>query len=745
MPRKTEKPAGKDKKSAEDVAPAKAARKASAAKSASAAAKATTTAKSAPKSKSISKTAAAKKTAARKAGTPKAAAQKTETKSAARPAKSASGAKKAPSTPRKAKKSTIVVEPAASPLPTGPVEDPIGDVSDGEAHHLLVPESEAEAATAMMDAYREDTSDEAEHGLPEQAQSQEQSTAQEEPKTEPRPHPETQAEAHPDTHLDRLQKILSQAGIASRRHAEEMIVAGRVMVNGQVVTHLGSKADPAHDHIRVDGKLLQGAERHRTFVLNKPRGYVTTVSDPEGRPTVMQFFGQMRERLYPVGRLDFQSEGLLLMTNDGELANSLTRAASGVEKVYLVKVAGQLSANELDRLREGGVSIEKGQQGSPRVRTAPAEVRQIRPGDNPWYEVVLIEGRNREIRKMFSAAGHFVEKIRRVGYGPLALDVEPGRFRELTADEVNALRLTAEGKLKPGRPRASAMLPKEAGVPAEARGKDRGRGREFRAEPRREFRPSRREERPFRGRESREQRETAQPGSFGQRRFGDRSFGSRGEARLFQNREGRTREGRSFDRERPERRDRSERERPRQFDRSEGRFQGRSQGRTEDRFGQRGPKPGPKTGPKPGLRIEPATGQRFGRSPEQRGGFGGRPRFERPPRGPERTNRERTNPERPSSARPNFARPQRGDRREPGREDFRPQQRPPRREFSPREQGAEPSERAPRFGRRPPGRQGGRPDRFRRSQPRFGPRPGGGSGGGLGGNRTGRPPRRDRG
>jgi 16S rRNA U516 pseudouridylate synthase RsuA-like enzyme len=155
--------------------------------------------------------------------------------------------------------------------------------------------------------------------------------------------------------LERLQKILSQAGIASRRHAEEMIVAGRVMVNGQVVTQLGSKADPARDHIRVDGKLLHGAERHRYFVLNKPKEYVTTVSDPEGRPTVMKFFSKMQERLYPVGRLDYQSEGLLLMTNDGELANLLTKAESGVEKTYLVKVAGQPSEEQLERLSAGVV------------------------------------------------------------------------------------------------------------------------------------------------------------------------------------------------------------------------------------------------------------------------------------------------------------------------------------------------------------------------------------------------------
>jgi 23S rRNA pseudouridine2605 synthase len=180
-------------------------------------------------------------------------------------------------------------------------------------------------------------------------------------------------------------------------------------------------------------------------MLNKPKGYVTTVSDPEGRPTVMQIFSKMSERLYPVGRLDYLSEGLLLVTNDGDLANKLTKAATGVEKTYLVKVSGQSTEEELNRLREG-VGIDRTRPGEGRVQTAPASIRQVRQGDNPWYEVVLIEGRNRELRKMFEEIGHFVEKIRRVGYGPLVLDQEPGQFRELEAEELARLRLAAEGK-----------------------------------------------------------------------------------------------------------------------------------------------------------------------------------------------------------------------------------------------------------------------------------------------------------
>ena len=274
------------------------------------------------------------------------------------------------------------------------------------------------------------------------------------------------AEIGPAPKLERLQKILAKAGISSRRKAEELILGGLVQINGQVVTELGTKADPARDHVRVDGKLLQGPERIRYFVLNKPKGFVTTVSDPEGRPTVMQFFERETERLYPVGRLDYLSEGLLLVTNDGELANKLTKAASGVEKTYLVKVSGQPTEEALEALRTG-VVIEKGRPGtgSGRVRTAPAQIRQVREGDNPWYEVIIIEGRNRELRKMFEEIGHHVEKIRRVGYGPLVLDQEPGKLRELEPEEVEQLRLAADGKLKTRRRRgpAPAQLSRDAG------------------------------------------------------------------------------------------------------------------------------------------------------------------------------------------------------------------------------------------------------------------------------------------
>jgi pseudouridine synthase len=169
----------------------------------------------------------------------------------------------------------------------------------------------------------------------------------------------------------------------------------------------------------------------------------------------MQFFDKMKERLYPVGRLDYMSEGLLLVTNDGELANRLTKASSGVEKTYLVKVAGQPTEAELDILR-GGVAIERGKPGSPQVRTSPARIRQVRQGDNPWYEVVLIEGRNRELRKMFEEVGHFVEKIRRTGYGPLVLDQEPGNLRELEPEELERCARPPKASCAPPNPRTSA-------------------------------------------------------------------------------------------------------------------------------------------------------------------------------------------------------------------------------------------------------------------------------------------------
>jgi 23S rRNA pseudouridine2605 synthase len=379
--------------------------------------------------------------------------------------------------PKKAKKKSDLTPPAETPAPRHePDESGLDRASQALAEPPLevqaqaamsgspdegIAEAMAEAADTFEQAFEERLPAPHPVSLPPDLHVSESTemepAAKTVPESEPEPEGKTTPPERPPLRLDRLQKILSQAGVASRRHAEEMITQGRVQVNGQVVTALGSKADPQHDHIRVDGKLLHGAERLRYFVLNKPRGYVTTVSDPEGRPTVMEFFKKMRERLYPVGRLDYLSEGLLLMTNDGDLANKLTRPASGVEKTYLVKVSGRPGEEQLDRLR-AGLAIDRTRPGEGRVSTAPASVRLARQGDNPWYELVLSEGRNRELRKMFEEIGHHVEKIRRVGYGPLVLDVEPGRFRELEPDEVARLRLAAEGKWRKPKPKPT---PKE--------------------------------------------------------------------------------------------------------------------------------------------------------------------------------------------------------------------------------------------------------------------------------------------
>lgn len=278
--------------------------------------------------------------------------------------------------------------------------------------------------------------------------------------------PDEASGAQQDRREERLQKILASAGIASRRKSEEFIVAGRVRVNGKIVAELGAKADPERDHIRVDGKLLRSAPRLRYFMLNKPRGVVSTASDPEGRRTVTEFFARTGLRIFPVGRLDYQSEGLLLMTNDGELTNALSRPAAKIDKTYLVKIAGNPSPQALDQLR-AGVMIDKGGPGerAGRVMTQPARIKLLRAGDNPWYELALTEGRNREIRKMLEEVGHHAEKIRRVGYGPLVLDVPPGEVRELSEEEVRLLKRAAAGragKPGPGAPKKTRLGPRRA-------------------------------------------------------------------------------------------------------------------------------------------------------------------------------------------------------------------------------------------------------------------------------------------
>lgn len=236
---------------------------------------------------------------------------------------------------------------------------------------------------------------------------------------------------------DRLQKLIATAGIASRRHAEEMIAAGEVTINGQVVTTPGTKADPAQDHIKVRGRLINHLlqDREKIYVLlNKPRGYLTSLADPEGRPLVSELVPSAFGRLHPVGRLDFNTEGLLLLTNDGEFTNFITSARNKVAKVYEVKAKGVPSEHAIERLRRG-IALDDG------TRTAPAEIKATGDTDtNAWFEVVLHEGRNQQIRRMFDAIGHSVVKLRRVQIGTLKDEqLAPKQWRLLTPAEVKRL------------------------------------------------------------------------------------------------------------------------------------------------------------------------------------------------------------------------------------------------------------------------------------------------------------------
>jgi 23S rRNA pseudouridine2605 synthase len=228
---------------------------------------------------------------------------------------------------------------------------------------------------------------------------------------------------------ERLQKILAHAGVASRRKAEELITSGRVSVNGETVTELGSKADLSTDKVKVDGRVLTEPKHHLYFALNKPKNCVSTVHDPQGRQTVMSFFKGFNERLYPVGRLDYTSEGLLLLTNDGDFANKLMSPASHVTKTYLVKVNGALTSDQEEQFRRGIPMHGR--------RTAPAGLKLIRKSVNPWYEVRLVEGRQNQIRIMFKHFNRLVEKLKRVKIGFLDLGtLKPGAYRTLTSGEV---------------------------------------------------------------------------------------------------------------------------------------------------------------------------------------------------------------------------------------------------------------------------------------------------------------------
>ena len=230
----------------------------------------------------------------------------------------------------------------------------------------------------------------------------------------------------------RLQKYMAECGVASRRRAEEMILEGKVSVNGVVISQMGVQVEDG-DEVRVEGKLIRPEAQKRYVMYHKPAGEVTTVSDPEGRAAVLDHFRDYPVRLYPVGRLDYDSEGLLLFTNDGALTERMLHPSHLVEKTYLARVTGQVSMDSVRQLRAGVMLDDH--------KTAPAKVRIIK--EETFATVVLVtihEGRNRQVRRMFEALGHRVLQLRRVKFGPLELgDLPRGQWRELTAEEVRRL------------------------------------------------------------------------------------------------------------------------------------------------------------------------------------------------------------------------------------------------------------------------------------------------------------------
>ncbi|MGE0392253.1 MAG: pseudouridine synthase [Vicinamibacterales bacterium] len=269
---------------------------------------------------------------------------------------------------------------------------------------------------------------------------------------------------------ERLQKVLSRAGVASRRTAETLIVAGRVTVDGQTVRELGSKADPSTDDIRVDGRRIRTDTRRRYVLLYKPRGVVTTLSDPERRRTVMDLIGGVKEYVYPVGRLDYETEGLLLLTNDGDLAAMLTHPRHGVERTYEAHVAGMPDADALARLRRG-IPLDG-------RRTLPARAEVLNPGrraPKAVVRLVITEGRNRQVRRMLEAVGHPVDSLVRTRIGPISDHaLKPGQWRDLTPAEVASLQRHASRPAVP-RPAGAAGTSRADGARRTAPGRPAGR------------------------------------------------------------------------------------------------------------------------------------------------------------------------------------------------------------------------------------------------------------------------------
>ena len=238
--------------------------------------------------------------------------------------------------------------------------------------------------------------------------------------------------------MERLNKWLARAGVASRRASDLMIEAGRVTVNGETVDRLGTRIDPGRDVVKLDGRRVTPPSQPGLYLmLHKPRGIVTTLSDPEGRPTIRDLLRGIRGRVFPVGRLDFQTEGLLLLTDDGELARDLMHPGKRVPKTYLAKVRGTPGEDRMDRLRQG-VSLDG-------RKTLPATLRISRPGQNSWVEITIVEGRKHQVRRMFDCIGHPVSKLRRIRYGGVELGKLPsGRLRSLTGPEIESLRRSTE-------------------------------------------------------------------------------------------------------------------------------------------------------------------------------------------------------------------------------------------------------------------------------------------------------------
>lgn len=253
--------------------------------------------------------------------------------------------------------------------------------------------------------------------------------------------------------LERLQKIISAAGITSRRASEALILNGQVAVNGIVVTELGSKADPSTDIITVDGKTLKINAQRLYILLNKPPGYITALKDGQGRPLVTDLLKDVPDRVYPVGRLDYNTEGLLLLTNDGEWANRLMHPRHEIEKEYHVRVRGKVIDQQLKRMAEG-VELEDGM-------TAPAVVKLVKSGEqNDWISVAIHEGRNRQVRRMCEAVSLSVVRLKRIRYGSLDLGtIRAGHFRYLTETEVR--ELAGEPSGEPAK-RPQAAKPKSA-------------------------------------------------------------------------------------------------------------------------------------------------------------------------------------------------------------------------------------------------------------------------------------------